>query len=244
MLSHNAEAWGATSTKYRWGIMADTGSISTVNALGTAANDKTVIALGCEQAPASPAMLAARMAADFCGSDPARNFDYTVLNCPPPSSSYAFTDAEIESGLASGVSPLKPTYDGQRLQIVRLVTTKTTESGATFEPLRDLVYSRVAAWRAFQFWTAVTTSVFRPGQSFSVNDEVIALLRDILLSIDRAGEALGYMAYVEDLASPDQTVIEQDATVPSRLNVSSPFIVPPPLHQVAAVHHHIFGKTF
>ncbi len=224
MLTVLADAWSYSQKNYRWFFMGERGSTGTAQTLSAAANDKGVLIINCEQIPTFPGAIAAGAAvAEFAREAPNANLDGDVLPFAPPSGAYAFTAAEIESNLNAGVTPLTP--EGSFVKIERLVTTKTTENSAAFEPLRDLAYSRTAAYRAEQLDIGFRTGFVQQ----TLDAEVLQRVRDMIIGKDRAMEELGYLTGVDDLL--DQIQVEKSPSVAGRVVASAPFYVAGPLHQ-------------
>jgi phage tail sheath gpL-like len=160
-----------------------------------------------------------------------------VVALYPPVASSVFKATEIESALSGGVTPLRPTKEGDRSEIVRLVTTKVTTSSAPDFATFDLATSRTAAYMARQVDIRYTTEF---SQELLVTDDdapenVLKRVRDMLIGVH---EAMETQRYIRDLDSfLPQIIVEENASVAGRLDASNPFRVVSPLHQAAFVHH-------
>ena len=236
LTAHLAAAWGYSQQKPRHFFVGERGSLGTALALATAANDKGVIVLNAEGTGSTPGEVAAAgVLSWFAYEEPNINMDGQKLALYAPIASLAYTDSEIESALAGGVTPLVPTADGF-LQIERLTTTATTIGGQPSEVLREPANSRTAAYMGRQI-AARFASEFRretlvtdPVEGLSVLDRI----RDMVISVQRAAESLGYIRDVDEFL--DQVLVEEAINAPGRVNVTDPFRVAGPLHQAVFVH--------
>lgn len=229
-LTSLADAWSNNQKNYRWFFMGERGSLGTAQALQAAANDKGIVVVSCEATPSLPGELAVAAAvATFARSAPNANLDGDELPLVPPSGAFAYTTAEIESALSSGVTPLTPS-SVSRLKIERLVTTATTLNGAPFEPLRDIQFPRTAAFRAEQIDIAYRTGFIQE----TLDAEVKGRIRDMIIGVDRAMEALRYLRDVDTFL--DQIQVDESTVVAGRVVASAPFKVAGPLHQAVVVN--------
>lgn len=186
-------AWGYAQANYRFHFLGDTGTLSSAQTLQAAGNDFGVLVVSSEQCPALPIELAiATAVSEFCRDAPNANVAGDVLPLPPPPASFAYTDSEIESALNGGVTPLTPA--GGFLKIERLVTTQITFNGAPFEPLRDIAYPRTAAYLAEE--VADAWLVAFPQQTET--DDTLKRARNVVIRVQRAAEAAGYIKHVDD----------------------------------------------
>jgi phage tail sheath gpL-like len=235
LLTHVTAAWGFSQQRPRHAFIGERGSLGTAQALATAANDKAVLVVNAEGTGSTPGEIAAAAATAWFGYEaPNVNMDGVKLALFAPTSALAYTDAEVESALAGGVTPLTPTADGQ-LKIEMLITTATTVGGAPFEGLKEVAVSRTAAWMGRQIharfmaeFRQETLGEPRPG--FGVTDRV----RDMVVSVQRGAESLGYIRNVDNYL--EQILVEEAPAPPGRLNVTNPFRVAGPLHQAVFVH--------
>jgi phage tail sheath gpL-like len=228
--AHAAAAWGYSQQRPRHIVFGERGTLGTAQTLATAANDKAIIVVSAEGTGSLPGEIAAAATlAWFANEAPNTNMDGTTLALFAPSSALAYTDSEVESALSGGVTPLTPTADGQ-LKIEMLVTTATTVSGAPFDGLREAATSRTAAYMARQIHARFLAE-FRQE---TLSDEVYGRLRDMVVSVQRIAEDLGYIRNVDDYL--DQIKAEPAAAPVGRVNVTDPFEVAGPLHQAVFVH--------
>lgn len=235
--THNDVQWGVQEKRYRWVFMADTTTISAANTNSVAANTKHIVNICCEGTPSLAGEVAAAAAvAVFAKERPNANYDAEVLPLFPPAAASAFTNSEIESLLASGTTPLVPTPEGDRLQVVRLCTTKTTEGGAPFEALFDLAPSRTAAFMAKQYDAAYQVGFKQELLTTDPNNanNVLKRIRDVVIEKQRAAEALEYIQNVDTYLA--QLLVEKAGAPVGRVLVSAPIEVVSPLHQTVFIH--------
>lgn len=243
-LTHVTTAWGAAEKKWRWVVFGETGSIGTATTLAAAANDRAILVLDCEQSPSLPCELAVAGAiAKLAKARPNANWDGMKLPIYPPPDAFDFTNSEVESALAAGITPLKAVVDPQtRVQqpgvvaIQKYVTTKTTEAGVPFEALRDLAVPRVGAYIARQIDTAFVQRFGAAANPDGVllTDDTIGQIRDMVANLLYAAQDARIITNVDtDLQS---LVVEKDLASPGRVNVDVTYTVVLGLHQVAFVH--------
>lgn len=121
--------------KYRTGIVEADGTAAQLTAKAAAINYERMVLCGnCCAADAAGSMAAALAGLAAAKSDPALPFNYATLGGVGTLKN-SYTDAETESLIAGGVTPIE-TYLG-KAEIVRAVTTKTTSSGVADTRFRD-----------------------------------------------------------------------------------------------------------
>lgn len=140
LVAHMDEAWAPDSKRWRFGFIGETGTLATVSALAAGGNDERVHFIGCEDARSLPGELAmAEATAVALRARPNYNWDGDELPLYGPPESSVWDATEIESALASGVTPLVPNDERTQLKTVRLINSITTVSGAPApEEIRDL----------------------------------------------------------------------------------------------------------
>lgn len=243
-LAHVTAAWTASEKKWRWVYMAERGTIGTATALAAAANDRAIVVVVCEESPSLPSEIAVATAfAMLSRSRPNANWDGMRIPIFPPYDAFDFTNTEVETALAAGLTPLKPIVDTQtRVQtpgvaaIQKLVTTKTTEGGQPFEVLRDIAVSRTGAFIARQIDAAFAARFGAAANPDGVllTDDTIQQVRDMIANILYAAQDNRIVTNVDaDLAL---LVVEKDLSAPGRINVDVTYTVVLGLHQVAFVH--------
>lgn len=233
--AHTAVACSATSKLWRNVVVGERGSVSTANTLGTTANDKTVMVVACEDCPALCGEIAARAAAALAStSRPNYNFDGVTLGLPPPPAAKVFTAAELESLLASGVTPLVTTDAGTEVKIVRAITTKTTTGSAPDDTQSDIGYVRTGFYMARQYDIGFQVGfIDTPDEEAKLlSDTTVDRVRDMILGKQRAAAAANIIQDVEELKGQ---LVVTPANVPAyRLLVDAPHRVVSALHQVSA----------
>jgi phage tail sheath gpL-like len=240
--SHLSTMWGYAQKFWRWVFIGDKATLSTAQGYATSADSERILVISCEQSPSLPSEIAAATAVAAFGVErPNANFDNVELALYPPPTSYAYTAAEIESAIDGGVTPLRPTSSGARVEIVRLVTTKFTDSGAPFTALADLAFSRTLAYRATQYDVQYRQRFQQEVIDGDLDDPeatLLARVRDMCVEIDREMGRLTYLRNVEDTIP--QIRVEEASSPAGRLLVQAPCRVAGPLHQVAFDHLHYY----
>jgi phage tail sheath gpL-like len=233
VLADVAARWGYAQKNYGFVFLGERGSLGTAQTLQASYNDYRVVIINCEQSPSLPGELAVAAAvAEFGREAPNANLDGERLAIVPPSATYAYTNAEIESALNGGVTPLTP--DGPFAKIERLVTTQITLNSAPFEPLRDIAFPRTAAYVAEQVHFGWLTGFRQEVITDDPEDDIRGRVRDMVIDKHRAMQRQRYIRNVDDFIDFIQV---EEANVPSgRLVVTDPFRVAGPLHQGVFVH--------
>lgn len=237
-LSHLTAMWGYSQKFWRWLFIGDKASLGTAQGYATSADSEKILIPSCEACPNLPSEIATAAAVYAFGTErPNANYDGGELALYPPPAASAYTAAEIESALAGGVTPLKPTASGARLQVVRMITTKLTEGGVPFDALKDLAISRTLAYRATQYDIGFRTGFQQEvidGALTNPDATLLRRIRDMCVGIDRELGRLSYLRDVEDTIP--QIQVEEASAPAGRVLVQAPCRVAGPLHQ-AAFHH-------
>lgn len=230
LLTARADSWSYNQHNWRFFFMGERGTLGTAQTLQAAAADFGISVVSCEQTPSLPGQLAvATMVAFFGREAPNANMDGQRVAIAPPSGAYAYTGPEIESALSSGVTPLTP--DGPfYCKIERLVTTQTTLNGAPTETVRDIQFPRTAAYHAEQIEFGWKAGFKQENDT----DDVLRRQRNMIVGIDRAMEALGYLRDVDSFL--DQIQVVRSGTTQGRNIASSPFRVVGPHHQLDVIN--------
>ncbi|MBA2718931.1 MAG: hypothetical protein H0U52_06790 [Chloroflexi bacterium] len=233
ILAERVSAWSFTQKNYRFFFIGERGSLGTAQTLQASYNDFGVLIINCEGSPSMPGELAVCAAvAEFSREKPNANLDNERLALVPPSGALAFTNAEVESALSGGVTPLTP--DGVYVKIERLVTTQITFNSAPFEPLRDIAYPRTAAYMAEQIDIGYLTGFRQEVLDDDPEGDIRARVRDMVIEKHRAAQKASIIRDVDSFL--DQIQVEIASSPAGRLIVSDPFRVAGPLHQGAFVH--------
>lgn len=232
-LANSEEAWGPEMKRWRHIFIGETGSVSTANGLADDCDDRGVLVISCENSPSLPGELAVACAVAAVGkSRPNANLNDEELVIYPPPAASAYTNAEIETLLAGGSTPLVPTSDGTATKIVRLVTTQITLNSAPYDGLRDWAQSRTHAFIARQLDIAWAQK-FRQEL---LDDEVMARARDMVIEIHEAAQSARILRDVDEFK--DQILVEESELTPGRIVLVNPFRVAGPLHQAVFLHTH------
>lgn len=243
-LAHVTTAWSASEKKWRWVFIGEPGTIGTATALASAANDRAIVVVNCEQTPSLPGEIAAAMGVALLSTTrPNGNWDKMRVPLYPPYDAFDFTNTEVETALAAGLTPLRPVVNQQTrvqtpgvVQIEKFVTTSTTVSGQPFEALRDIAVSRTGAFVARQIDAAFSAKFGAAANPDGVllDDDAIPRVRDMVSTILYALQDNKILKNVDsDIA---QLVVEADLSAPGRINVDVTYTVVLGLHQVAFVH--------
>lgn len=219
--------------KWAFFFAGETGALATATALATGTNRMDQHVIWSENCRSLPGEIAAAVAARLEGQEnPALHLDGVELDLYQPPVTSIPTDAEIETALAAGVTPLTPNKNRDRMQIVRLVTTKTTEGGVPFEATLDTPHVRTLYWVGVQI-DAATTLFLAVDENKLLDDDAIARLRDLHYDVLKQGEALRYLHNVD--AHAGELAAEVDDVVATKVNTFTPASVIPGLHQVSSL---------
>jgi len=243
-LSHVTAAWAPSEKKWRWILFGEPGSLGVATPLAVGANDRAIGVGVCELSPSLPGEIATALGVALTSrSRPNGNWDGLRLPLFPPPDIFDFTNTEVESALAVGLVPLKAVVDSQTriqqpgvVQIVKFVTTCTTQGGQPFEPLRDIAVPRVGAFIARQIDAAFAAKFGADANPDGVlmDDDIVPRIRDMVGSILYAAQDNKILKNVD--ADLQLLVVEADPNAPGRLNVDVAYTVVLGLHQVAFVH--------
>lgn len=229
--THLDEMFDAGTKRWRHGIMAETGTLGTAQALATAADDFRQIVVSAEGFPNLPSEVAAYVASTLGGeSDPAKPWNNVELpSLALPAAADVPTNTELQSGISGGLFMLSVNEQQSRAKIVRAVTTQTTLASVPFFSLLDVTISTSMFFVARQCDIAIRQNFQRAKKTARTKREI----RDIVLEKLFAIEEIEIVQNVE--ANAGELQVEDDATNPDRVNVAIPTSIVPPLNQVAAV---------
>jgi len=229
--THLDAAWDAAQKRWRHSFMAETGTLSTATTLAGSADDHRQQIASYYNCPNWPGEIAASLAVAVSAREaPNYNWDFDEMPLGMPPDADAYTSSEVETALAAGVIPLRPNYNGSISEIVRMVTTKTTENSAPFENAKDLATIRTLIYTIRQI-DAKARSQFK---AVNMSARVLKRLRSVILNVLDQLEEVEYIQNVEALQ--DLLVVEADATVATRAVVAVPVNPVPNLHQIVFKH--------
>lgn len=235
LLADLALAWGYTQKSFRFYKMGEPGSLGTAQTLQASFNDSRFEILSCENIPVLPGEMAIAMSIAWWAREaPNCNLDDEILALEPPDAADVYTGAEIESALASGLTPLVPS--GIYVRVVRSVTTQITLSAAPFEPLREPALPRTAAYMAEQIDIGLRQGLHQEVMYADPagGDDILARARDIIVEKHRAAERERYIRDVDDFLT--EIKAEFSANAPGRIVGQDPMRVAGPHHQTELTH--------
>ena len=222
--------WAASKKRYRHAFLCSTGTLGSATTLATPPNRKEIIVVTFEGGRMLPGEYAASVAAMTQTKErPSYNWDGTELPVYGTADANVYEDAEVETAILGGTTPLTVT-DAGKVIVERLVTTKATLSGAAFENLRDYAVSATTAYYARQLDAKLAPAI--KGQN--VDTTLLRDLHDLAYDVLKQGEALGDLHHVDDHAT--ELVVAPHPSIPSRVLVEFPQSVVPNAHQIDVTH--------
>lgn len=229
--THMDAAWAAASKRWCFGVVGETGTLSTANTLSSTADRENIVVVGYEDSPSLPGEIAAAVCvAVSARSLPNYNWDFQEIPLFTPPDASVFSDAEIESALSAGTAPLAPNDQRTATEIVRLITTKTTEGGNPFENAKDLATIRGLVFATRQ----LDTTFSQQFKAVNKSEQVLKRMRSTAYNVLKLLEDLGVTQNVDELFP--QLVVETDAIVPTRALIAVPESIIPNLHQIVFKH--------
>ncbi len=229
--THLTAAWAPAAKRWCFGITGENGTLSAANTLSAAADSERQIVVSYEDSPSLPGELAVA-AAVAISSQVLPNFNWDAFELPlsvPPDAS-VFTDAEIESALAAGSTPLAPNDQRTETEVVRMITTKTTEGGNPFENAKDVatINGMIAVTRQLD------TTFSQQFRAVNKSAQVLKRMRSVAYNVLKLFEDDGVTQNVDALFP--QLIVESDLTIATRALLSVPESIIPNLHQIIFVH--------
>jgi phage tail sheath gpL-like len=225
--THLDLAWAPSEKRWAFGFIGENGTLGTANALAIAANDERVCFGTYEDSPSMPGLIATEMAT-MVGARELANYNWdhheSLLAVPPDASAY--TAAELGVALAAGTTPFVPNDARDGSELVRLITSKTTEGGNPFERVKDLATMRGLVYTTRQLDTAFSQKF----KAVNKSAQVLKRMRSVAFEVLDALEDLGVTQNVDELFP--QLIVESDPLVPTRAVVSIPESIIPNLHQI------------
>jgi phage tail sheath gpL-like len=229
--THLTSAWAAAAKRWCFCLVAETGTLSAANTLSAAADIESIVVLSYENSPQLPGEIAAMEAVAISGREqPNYNWDYDELPIYATTDASVYTDAEVESALSAGSTPLKPNDAGDASETVRMITTKTTQDSNPFENAKDLATIRGMVYCVRQIDSAFAQQ-FR---GVNKSARVLKRMRSVAYRVLKQLEEREITQNVDALF--DQLLVETDPNVATRAVVAVPESIVPNLHQSVFKH--------
>lgn len=227
---HLDDVWGPGRKRYRHAFTATRDTVGNTTTLSEGLNRPEIVVSAYRQAKSFPCEIAAAVGAmRLTRERPNYNWDGTEIPLYGPDDSDGYSDDEVETLLAAGVTPLTKTATG-KAKVERLVTTKSSESSIPFENLLDLAVSWTMAFYALQLDARLSRAI----RGKSLDENLLNDLGDIAYATLKEGEELGDLHKVDE--HKDEIVVDSHPSVPTRALVEVPQSVVPNAHQVDATH--------
>ena len=229
--AHLDEAWAADQKRWHFVVYGENGTLATANGLATIANDERQVFVTYEESPSTPGLQAAAVATTVAARElPNFNWDDADIPLAAPPDGAVYDSPELEVALAAGTTPIRPNDARDGSNIVRLITSKTTEGGNPFERTKDL-----ATMRGLVFTTRQLEAAFGiKFKALNKSDLVLRRMRSVAFEVLDDLEDLGVVQNVEELFP--QLIVEADAIVATRAVISIPESIIPNLHQIVMKH--------
>jgi phage tail sheath gpL-like len=218
--------------KFSGVVLAEYGTVSAATTLAAAANYRQITVAGCRDFPRLPGEVAAgfAMTALIKFPNPAQPLNGVELDEPPCPITSVYTDAERETLLAAGVTPLVLNASQDQGEIVKWVSTMTTVGGAQFYGCLAGQTDMVLAEAGLQIdnaWALAFPSGTLNDSDTQKNAKSVAL--DRLKVMEEA-------KWIQNVdAHKDELRLEVDLANPQRDNIAVPLSVVPGLDQIDAV---------
>jgi phage tail sheath gpL-like len=227
LAAHLTEMWAAGKKRFRHAFMGNRDTLATATTVASGADTHEIVVASYEGSGSMPGEIAASVAAMRLTKDkPSQNYDGTELPLFAPSDTLAYTDTEVETALAGGVTPLTK-LDNGFAKMERLVTTQTTDSaGNPFENLRDFTNSWVPAYYAKQVDFALARAI----GGRNLDSKLLRSLRSIAYRILLLGQENNDIHNVEARAGEIQ--VSPHPSIPTRALTDVPISPVPNAHQV------------
>lgn len=229
--THMTAMWAPARKRYRHGFFGENASLGTATTLAAGANRKDIVVGSYDGSPSLPCEIAAALAAAHQSWRGQVNYNYDGLELPlyPPADASVYDDTEVETAIAGGVTPITVTLEG-KAKLERLVTTKATHNGATFENLRDVSVSSTQAHVARLVDAAIQIEI--RGQNLDAN--LLKSLRGTAYRILKDQEEARNLHKVDEHLG--ELLSASHPSVPVRAQLEIPESVVPNAHQVDVTH--------
>lgn len=232
LAAHLDEMWGAGTKRYRHAFIGERGTLGTATTLAGGADRKDIVVASMEGSGSLPGEIAAAVGAmRLTKEKPSYNWDATELPLYLPTDTLAYTDSEVETALAGGVTPLTKKSNGMA-KLERLVTTQTTDSaGNPFENLLDLANS----WTLAYYGKQIDIVLARAIQGKNLDTQLLRSLLGLAYEVLLLGEGAGDLHNVESHKAELQ--VSSHPSIATRALVDVPTAVVPNAHQVDTTMH-------
>jgi phage tail sheath gpL-like len=217
--------------RFRYLFMGERGALATAQTLSAAANSEKVVVGSYPSSPSPSFEIAAALAClSQVHEQPNYNRNGTVLPLYPPALASVLNDAQIESALGSGLTPLTVDTTEQFAKVERLVTTRTTVSSAPFEGLLDFGNS----WALAKFAKELDPLITRAIEGKNIDDNLLGDVKAVVRRSVRQRGNDGWFTDVETLLQ--QLKVEKDPAAPTRVLLEIPEKPTPIANQVITKH--------
>lgn len=236
-LEDHLDAMLAPDTK-SWAIayVGETGALSVAQALANGGgantgNRRDVVTVACEASPDLPGTIAARTAIAIHGTeDTALHHNNVTLNVSAPPAASVFTSAELNAGIADGVTCLAPNEAGE-VRIVKAVTGQVLDgSGNPFFAVSDVSTVRTLYYAAKQIDIALERFMLIPKNkklTAGTKNRARDTIYDVLVQMEGAELVQNVDAHKGEIA------VDTHPTLTTRLEASIPLAVIVPAHQIS-----------
>ena len=228
---HLNSAFLPGTKRWRFGMVAENGTLATAQALADAADDFRQIVISGEGYKNTPGELAAYIAGYMGGApDPAIPWNFRELpTLALPDEADIPSGPEIEAGINGGLFMLSVNEQQSDATIVRAVTTQTTLNSAPFFLLLDVTIPRTMFVGTRQVEVA-EKQAFSESKS---NERTVRRVRSVILGTLGDLEDAELFQNVDEHAG--ELAVEKVEGSPDRINTAIPTSVVPPLNQVVNV---------
>jgi phage tail sheath gpL-like len=238
--------WSASSKNWGYYFVGEPGTIGTATSLAAAVNHQAAIIInmeGCLSTAGEMATAGAMLA--MSRERPNANYDGAKVPLFPPPVATIYTGAEVETGIAAGLTVLTAVIDStgavtQNLcKVERMVTTRTTTNSQPDDRNRDIGVSRSGVAYAIQIDIAASQrfgAEANPDGTLQTSDTT-GQIRDMAAAIAR--EFANQNIFAQDKVEADITrmLIEFDTITLGRTNVALFYTVVQGQHQIAWQHN-------
>ena len=229
--THMDAAWESKAQHFRHAFVGVNDTLGTATTLASGSNRKETCVVTQENCGNTPGEIAVAAAAMNLSQELAAfNHSRTVLPLYPPLDPLDhYLDAEVESALSGGTTPLTVTAQGEVL-LERLFTTQTTFNGAPFENLRPLKNSKTGAIVAKDVDARLKITQL----GALLDADYLRLITREAIQILRLHEQIGNLHKVEEHLAEVRAAVSK--AVADRALLEVPYSVIPDANQVDATY--------